>query len=295
MENGHTVGGPVIAGVDGSPSSGTTVEAAAREASLRNTTLRLIAALNWPDAEPLVDGVPADPALRDLRAGAERDLATATAAATRTHPGLTVEATIAVSSAADALVAASAHASLVVIGAHGRSAVVSRLIGSTATHVVTHASAPVMVVRGAVPEEGDIVVGSDGSASADAAVGFAFAEAQLRGTGITAVRVWRHPEHTSIGEGEPRIVDDNWAAEERVLAETLAGWNERYPDVAVRREVARGLPGQVLAEASEGGQLVVVGARGEGVVSRLLGSVGETLLYHAHCPTVVVPAVARPM
>ena len=220
------------------------------------------------------------------------DIAAATSTIRSAYPAVRVESTIDASPAADALVAPSAGGSLIVVGAHRHStSIIDRLLGSTAVQVVTHSAAPVMVVHGPAPEFGDIVVGTDGSPGAEAAVAFAFAEADLRGTGITAVRVWRHPVHTSIGDDvEARVAEDNWAAEDRVLAETMAGWAEKYPDVTVRHESARGAPGRVLADVSVSGQLVVVGARSGGVAGRLLGSVGETLLHRAHCPTVVVPA-----
>jgi len=76
-----------------------------------------------------------------------------------------------------------------------------------------------------------------------------------------------------------------------LLAERLAGWSEKYPDVEVRRRVVRDRPAAELVDLSRTARLVVVGSRGRGGVrGLLLGSVGHALIHHAHCPVLV----ARP-
>jgi nucleotide-binding universal stress UspA family protein len=75
------------------------------------------------------------------------------------------------------------------------------------------------------------------------------------------------------------------------LAERLAGWQEKYPDVTVRRIVTRDRPVRCLLEHSADAQLLVVGSRGHGQFSgMLLGSTSRALIYHAPCPLLV----ARP-
>ena len=57
------------------------------------------------------------------------------------------------------------------------------------------------------------------------------------------------------------------------LAERLAGWRERYPDVIVHREVVVNRPAQHLGDTSRSARLVVVGSRGRGgFAGMLLGS-----------------------
>jgi nucleotide-binding universal stress UspA family protein len=85
----------------------------------------------------------------------------------------------------------------------------------------------------------------------------------------------------------------DWAAveaeEREVLAERLAGWCEKYPDVPVRRLVVRDRPARALVGESGRAQLVVVGSRGRGGLrGMVLGSVSQALLHHAHCPVAVV-------
>ncbi|WP_370028419.1 universal stress protein [Planotetraspora sp. GP83] len=69
----------------------------------------------------------------------------------------------------------------------------------------------------------------------------------------------------------------------------LAPWRDKYPGVEVIESAVRGHPGHVLAAASRGAELVVVGSRGlGGIAGALLGSVGHAVLHHAHCPVAVV-------
>jgi universal stress protein family protein len=62
------------------------------------------------------------------------------------------------------------------------------------------------------------------------------------------------------------------------------------PAVTVMVSVRPGNPAQMLIEAAEGADLLVVGSRGYGsVVGALIGSVSHQLVTHAPCIVVVVP------
>ena len=53
--------------------------------------------------------------------------------------------------------------------------------------------------------------------------------------------------------------------------------------------VVEGNPAQVLIDASDGADLLVVGSRGHGgFTEALLGSVSQHCVHHAHCPVVVI-------
>ena len=55
-----------------------------------------------------------------------------------------------------------------------------------------------------------------------------------------------------------------------------------------------GSPADELLKAAEGGDMLVVGARGEGGFGRLhMGSVSTQVSHHAHVPVVVVPGDAK--
>jgi len=55
------------------------------------------------------------------------------------------------------------------------------------------------------------------------------------------------------------------------------------------RAACEGTPAQVLLEAADGADLLVVGSRGHGgFAEALLGSVSEACVHHAQCPVVIV-------
>ena len=77
---------------------------------------------------------------------------------------------------------------------------------------------------------------------------------------------------------------------ERLLAESLAGLREDFPDVHVSVQTPRGLPAQGLASLSKHADLTVVGRHQRGIVARVLaGSVSGSVLQHGHGPIAIVP------
>jgi nucleotide-binding universal stress UspA family protein len=85
----------------------------------------------------------------------------------------------------------------------------------------------------------------------------------------------------------------DWRDRERegreILAERLAGWQERYPDVQVERLLFCDKPSRWLLQESERAQLVVVGSRGRGgFPGMLLGSVSSAVAQSAKVPVIVV-------
>jgi nucleotide-binding universal stress UspA family protein len=74
-----------------------------------------------------------------------------------------------------------------------------------------------------------------------------------------------------------------------VLAERLAGWRERYPDVPVETTLLTERAADGLERLSKKAQLVVVGSRGRNrVVGGLLGSTSQHLIVHSGSPVAVV-------
>jgi nucleotide-binding universal stress UspA family protein len=90
---------------------------------------------------------------------------------------------------------------------------------------------------------------------------------------------------------EPGLLGED---EGRLLAETLVGCAERYPQVPVELRSVRAATRETLVAESSNAQLLVVGARGRGgFTGLLLGSVSQAVLHHARCPVAVVGSQAR--
>lgn len=137
---------------------------------------------------------------------------------------------------------------------------------------------------------GHIVVGIDGSDGSRAALGFAAAEAKLRGDTLRAVAAWHVPAPLYAGSGflpatsDEALRDAAREAAEQELRELLAGAGVEA-DLVVRE----GNAAHVLIEASQGATMLVVGSRGHGgFAGLLLGSVSQQCAAHAACPVAIV-------
>ncbi|NEC26246.1 universal stress protein [Streptomyces sp. SID8111] len=286
--------GPVVVGVDGSESSLAAVEAAAAEAERRGVGLRVVHAFLWPALHVPLGAPPMGPADGGLQAAADRLVAEAVEHARSAAPDVEVSHAVITGEPLTVLEAQSRQAELVVVGSRGMGGFVGLLVGSTAVHLAAHGKCPVLVVREPGTPDGPVVVGVDGSAAGRRAIDFAFAEAAARGAELVALHAWTTwnaplpapPDATVPYASEPGALA---ASEERLLAEALSGYGERFPGVKVRHELVRGGSREALIEASRTARLLVVGARGRGgFTGLLLGSVSQAMLHHAHCPVAVV-------
>jgi nucleotide-binding universal stress UspA family protein len=290
--NDQRAGRPVVAGVDGSESALRAVRWAALEAARRRAPLRLVAAVPSAPATAqfAYSGTGPDP--RDvLLRQARRHLAHAAQAAADAAPGSAPAQEVLDGFPIPRLIEESRSAQLVALGDRGLGGVTGLLVGSVAFALAAQGACPVVVVRGRTEAaDGPVIIGVDGSRVSEAALAFAFESAALRRAPLLAVHVWWDLLLDPVTF--PSLDWDAMAERERAeLAERLAGWGEKYPDVAVERLVARDHPARVLAEQSERAQLLVVGSRGRGGVSGLvLGSVSHAVLHRSACPVAVVRA-----
>lgn len=137
--------------------------------------------------------------------------------------------------------------------------------------------------------QGKVVVGYDGSESADHAVAWAAAEALSRGRGLVLVHAVLPPVTTGgLGIGLPPTLDlvEQLQSQARVQLESVAAALTGTDTTCV---VGVGAPSAVLLEASESADLVVIGSRGRGgFKGLLLGSVGAQVAAHAECPVAVI-------
>jgi trehalose/maltose hydrolase-like predicted phosphorylase/nucleotide-binding universal stress UspA family protein len=279
----------VVVGVDGSVRATEAVRWGAAEAARRGVAVRLVAAVHG-EADRVFNPELVQRYEDLLVERARKALTGAAAEADREAPGVEVQSELVTGHAVAVLREASAQALVVVIGDRGLSKVEGLLAGSVSVALAAHADCPVVVVRGreaSGPDGRPVVVGVDGSPAGEAAVAFAYEAASFRQVGLVAVHTWwdliADPALAPLLDLEA-IGDD----ERVLLAERLAGWAEKYPDVAVERVVTRGRPAHVLLEQAARAQLVVVGSRGRGEFAGLvLGSVSNTLLHRSPCPVAV--------
>jgi len=291
--------GQVVVGVDGSDSALEATRWGAAVAVRDRVPLRLTHAYDLPLGLP--SGVTDDESLlHALREQGRRWLAEAREVAAEVDPDLPVDTELEAVRTVPALLHESQTASMVVLGTRGLSAFTGLLVGCTSVAVAGQAHCPVVIVRGLTTDQpprntGPVVVGVDGTAVSEAAIAFAFAEASARRAELVAVHTWTESmfELALAGNNLPIDLMVLKQQAEETLAERLAGWQEKYPDVRVQRDVVHDRPGRALRRCSSTAQLVVVGRRGRGsFTSLLLGSTSHDLLYHARCPIAVVRAAS---
>ena len=151
-----------------------------------------------------------------------------------------------------------------------------------------------------------IVVGTDGSPSAQQAVRWALGEARVRGAGVRLVHAWMLPLIDAIPEpwaigvpplgpgDEERVHEKIEAAARALLDKAVEKAREEEPAVSIEGELVEARPAHALLQSGRGADLLVVGSRGRGGFAGLhLGSVSSQCVQHAECPVVVVPAPGR--
>lgn len=287
---------PVVVGVDGSEPALRAVRWAAGEAVRRHASLRLVHICHLvPVRHPRQISPPADFQAAILDQG-RHWLTEATEAARRVSPDLPVTTDVRDGVPADVLITESRDAQLVVLGSRGLGGFTAMLIGSVAVALAAHAHCPVVAIRSTVDgqvdvrADGPVVVGFDGSELSDAAMTFAFEVAAGHGVPLVAVHTWQDAGITGAWAVLPGTIDWDWlqAEEEKLLAERLTAWRDKFPQVEVRPVVERSRPELALLTHAAGARLLVVGSRGRGAVAGLgLGSVSQYLLRHAECPVAV--------
>ena len=188
------------------------------------------------------------------------------------------------------LIDLSKEAHMVVVGCRGQDALERTLLGSVSTGLIHHAQCPVAVIHDEAPillgpSQLPVLVGIDGSPASELATAIAFDEASFRGVELLAVHAWTDSDTSDVLSKQWSTLQSR-AAE--TLAERLAGWQERYPDVTVHRRLVLNRPARNLIEESETAQLVVVGSHGRGgFAGMLLGSVSTAVVHTARIPVIV--------
>lgn len=285
----------ILAGVDGSPAAEAAIAWAAREALIRHEQLTLAhvaepANLEWP---PPITGTPTkisrwqDDNAAQVLAQARRSVAAATTDASQP---IEVRALALRSNVVAALIEVSRDAAMLVVGSRGGGALGRLLLGSVSAGVLHHAHCPVVVAHAgdgrSLGPDAPVVLGVDGSPVSETATAWAFDAASRRNAPLIVLHAWSDTRAVPLLDG---LWESHADQGDAVLAERLAGWQERYPDVHVTRRVVRDAPARGLLAESERAQLVVVGSRGRGgFTGMLLGSVSSEVAQSASAPVAVV-------
>lgn len=287
----------IIVGVDGSEHSLEAVRWAAFDAALRGLPLTIVTVMR--DRLPsLADAINLrSDRSKILRRKTEETLEKATVAARQAAGAadLEVNTAIEVGQAADVMLKLGEQQVMLVVGSRGLGEFAGGLIGSVSTEVVTHARCPITVVKSgdhtARPSVLPVVVGVDGTDHSEPALAHALTEASIRGVELVAVHavIDFDPAHANSGGlADQKLPTD--PVDDVVLAESLAGWQEQFPDVRIRRETVRDRPVRHLVREADQAQLIVMGSRGGGgLPTMLFGSTSQAVLHTVQTPVMIVP------
>jgi nucleotide-binding universal stress UspA family protein len=287
---------PVVVGFDFSESSRRAVWWAAREALSRRRPLLLVHVVTWPFENITSVHLPGSAELEPLQESLRHELGMLVEGCREIDPALEVRSELPYGDPVDELSTLAENAELLVLG--GARINAYGVVGSTSAELLARRSgAPVIVVRGdreqPAPESAPVVVGADGSATSKRAVGFAYDFASRHGCELVVVHAWSDLPLDPFAR--VRAWELPWGEvkndAEEVLAESIAGWGEHYPDVSIRPVVTPEQPAEALLREAEGANLLVVGSHGRGRIRRaLLGSVSHAVVNRAPCPVAVLPA-----
>lgn len=148
---------------------------------------------------------------------------------------------------------------------------------------------------------GSIVVGYDGSPSADRALEWAAREAGGEDRPLAVLHAAPPPARAgsawldSVGLDHVRVIESIQDEAERVVTAAAERARHAEPSVVVHAAARLDDPREALLEVATTARMVVVGTRGLGRVrSLVLGSVSSAIVKHATAPVVVVRPAPEP-
>jgi len=288
--------GRIVVGVDESAGAAGALHWAMREAEVRGWSLTAVLAWGFLDQHHAVVGEPFDPSYGEADARAALD--SIIAAAVGTARAATVDQKVVNDLAARALIDASDGADLLVVGARGLGRLQGLLLGSVSQQCLHHATCPVAVVRDGDLQSDDriarIVVGIDGSDTAERALAWALGEGRAHQATVEVVHACALPyvegPYVATAFDSAPIED----AARRTLDTAVDSADTSGLPAPVTRTLTVGSAAAGVLHAAQGADLVVVGSRGLGGFKGLvLGSVSYQIVHHAICPVVVVPPTVQ--
>jgi nucleotide-binding universal stress UspA family protein len=293
-------GQKIMVGLDGSRGGGSALGWAVREASLRHASVEALFVFQTPSLAYSAPGfIPfSEGEIEDQG----RKLLDNTLSSLPELPDVKVYLRVDEGNPAEVLAKAAHEPDVVmlVVGTRGHGGVAGLLLGSV-SHSLTHTSSkPLVIVPkdwSATPqpdERSRVVVGVDGSRSADDALRWAAEESVLRGCPLEVVMVWPSPvlpayhpyglqaeepdRYAPIRQGLERVVDrvDTGAAQ-------------------LELSLVEGSAARTLVRVADKSEMLVVGTRGFGRAHEAVsGSVSHACSHRATVPIAVIPHAKVP-
>lgn len=184
----------------------------------------------------------------------------------------------------DELLQVSTEAAELIVGADDPFWFAPNLGPAVARALAFTACCPVVVVperSSTAPPPQGVVVGVEGDHPEQHVLHYAFKQADSRARSLVVL-------HALPTNAWPSEVDIHHAA----VAEALAGWARKYPQVHVTQEFVEGEPSRACAHASKSAELVVIGQpRGSQIPFGFDRPMSGSLLQHARCAVAIVPGV----
>jgi nucleotide-binding universal stress UspA family protein len=134
----------IVVGVDGSDGSVGALSWACEQAAANGASVEAVTTWQWPMS--LGPAVPI-PAGYDPAGDAQTMLEAIVQLEADKHPALTIRARVIEGNPAEALMEASRHADLLVVGSRGHGGFAGMLLGSVSQHCAAHAASPVLIWR----------------------------------------------------------------------------------------------------------------------------------------------------
>lgn len=287
----------VVVGYDGSGPSEAALAWAAKVADQRGSTLVVLHA-----AERITytqDAGSGAWAAEEVLGEAKDIAARGRDSVLKNYPDLQVETAGSLFTAKVALGEVSTHASMMVLGSHGRGRIGTLLLGSTAYAIAGYARCPVIIVRDGASElpshDRPVVVGVNGTGGSDRAVQAAVQMASEWGAPLVLATTWTPAPPDPFDKGPlgyhsaAEATADFKATAEQTNATVLERVSASEADLQVEGMVVEAKAADGLIEAADGAGLLVLGTRGHGsLMGALLGATSLNVLHQSTSPVMIV-------
>ena len=176
---------------------------------------------------------------------------------------------------------------LLVVGSQGLDALDRFMLGSVSTKLIHHATCPVLVVKGEAAPLQRITLAIDGSSASAKALAFVLTRFQPNHSSGKGGRVPIHVSviHVMPFSKNPELKEAGLRLLEQSAQKLIKAGFTAEPVC----ELGRPAEEIIKVAAAQHADLIVMGAKGLGAITRfLIGSVSTRVVQHAHCSVLVV-------